>query len=397
MSNLTEYIVRNAEFKSQKYTLSDGRGLILEVNPAGSKYWIVRIYKNSKEIRRGIGTYPEVSLKEARKKAFELKNNAEDKIKSRLTFLECYDLCNKKRGASFAASTRKARDLRFSKYLKPYFSGLLMSDITTANIADLCQNILNDGKYEVARRVYMIISQVFELAIMEGIVNANPADVLSRSKSFFPQHIALNYAAITEPSEIAILLKSISAYPNPLVKYAMQMSAYAFCRPGELRQAEWSEINFDEKQWIIPVEKTKKRREHIIPLTEQMLSVLGKLKIYSGNSRWLFPSSRNDGRCLSDGTVRVALRAMGYPKEKMTAHGFRSTASSILNHFGWPTDVIEAQLAHLDTTVRGVYNRTLYLPQRRIMVQWYNDYLDALRDSKSIPAKPDLNLIYSGY
>lgn len=394
MSNLTEYMVRTAEFKSRKYTLSDGRGLILEVNPAGAKYWIVRIYKNCKEIRRGIGTYPEVSLKEARKRAFELKNSEDGKIKSKVTFSECYELYNKKRGATLAASTRKARDLKYNKYLKPHFGERRISEITTAHIADLCQNILNDGKQEVARRVYMMISQVFELAIMENIVMSNPAEILSKSKSFFPQHIALNYAAITEPSEIAILLKSIAAYPNPLVRYAMQMSAYAFCRPGELRQAEWSEINIEEKQWIIPVEKTKKRREHIVPLTEQMLSILDKLKMYSGNSRWLFPSSRNDGRCLSDGTIRVALRAMGYPKEKMTAHGFRSTASSILNHFGWPTDVIEAQLAHLDTTVRGVYNRTLYLPQRRIMMQWYSDCLDAMRDGTDILAKPDLNLIY---
>lgn len=395
MSNLTEYMVRTAEFKSRKYTLSDGRGLILEVNPAGAKYWIVRIYKNCKEIRRGIGTYPEVSLKEARKRAFELKNYENDNKKSKLTFAECYELYNEKRAANLAASTRKARDLRFGKYLRPYFGDLRMSEITTANIADLCQNILKDGKYEVARRVYMIISQVFELAILEEIVLSNPADILSKSKTFFPQHIALNYAAITDPSEIAILLKTIAAYPTPIVRYAMQMSAYAFCRPGELRQAEWSEINFDEKQWVIPVEKTKKRREHIVPLTEQMLSILDKLKVYSGNSKWLFPSSRNDGRCMSDGTIRIALRAMGYPKEKMTAHGFRSTASSILNHFGWPADVIEAQLAHLDTTVRGVYNRTLYLPQRRIMMQWYSDCLDAMRDGTDILAKPDLDAVYT--
>lgn len=387
-------MVKHAEFKSKKYTLSDGRGLILEVNPAGAKYWIVRIYKNSKEIRRGLGTYPEVSLREARKLASELKYANECPVKSKMTFADCYKLYNEKQATNMAASTIKARELRYQKYLKPYFANLRMADITTSNIADICKNILNDGKYEVARRVYMIISQVFDLAQLEHIVQSNPADILSKAKGFFPKHTALNYAAITDPSELAVLLKAISSYPNPIVRYALQMSAYSFCRPGEIRQAEWSEIHQHDCQWVIPVEKTKKRREHIVPLTKQMLKLIDKLKIYSYGSQWLFPSSRNDGRSMSDGTVRIALRTMGYSKEIMTAHGFRSTASSILNHFGWPKDVIEAQLAHLDTTVRGVYNRTLYLPQRQLMMQWYNDYLDALRDGTSIPAKPNLNSIY---
>lgn len=395
MSGLTEYMIRTSDFRSKKYTISDGRGLMLEVNPNGSRYWIVRIYRDGKEVRRGIGTYPAISLREARKIAFTLKNEKVEDVKSKMTFAECYELYNEKRCAKMADSTKKARELRYKKYIKPYFAGLRLSKITTADIADICHKILDDGKEEVARRIYMMISQVFDFAMMEQIVNSNPALSLSKSKNFFPKHVALNYAALIDPSEIAMLLRSIEAYPNPIVRYAMQLSAYSFCRPGEIRTAEWSDLNLAERQWVIPLEKTKKRREHIVPLTKQILALLDKLKYYSGDSQWLFPSSRNDGRPMSDGTVRVALRAMGYPKEKMTAHGFRSTASSILNYFGWPHDVIEAQLAHLDTTVRGVYNRTIYLPQRRYMLQWYNDFLDALRDGTDIPAKPNLDLIYT--
>lgn len=302
MSSLTEYMIKNADFRQKKYNLSDGRGLMLEINPNGSKYWIVRIYKDGKEIRRGIGTYPAVNLREARKRAFQLKNETDVTPKTKLTFGECYEMYNQKRCASLTESTKKARALRYRKYLKPYFAGLCMSEITTAHIADVCQNILNDGKNEVARRIFMMISQVFDFALVEHIVSVNPADTLSRSRTFFPPHTALNYAAITEPSELAALLRCIDAYHAPIVRIAMKLSAYSFCRPGEVRTAEWQEINLSEKVWTIPAAKMKKRREHIVPLSTQICRMLDELKFYSGDSKWLFPSARSDGRPMSDGT-----------------------------------------------------------------------------------------------
>lgn len=385
---LTEYMLKNAPIKNKKYTLSDGRGLLLEVNPNGSKYWIVRIYENRREYRRSLGTYPEVNLKVARAKAFELKNARNYKINvDKTTFADVYKLFYEKRLKKLSDSYQRTVKLRWEKYIEPEFGKLRIVDITPNNVLRLCQDIIEKGYIDTSHRIRMLISQVFEFAIVEDIISVNPAASISRAK-LLKTHMQLNYAAITEPAQIGLLMRSIEEYPHIIVKIAMKLSAHCFCRPGEIRKAEWSEISFENNLWVIPSEKMKKRRDHIVPLSKQVIRMLEDLKKETGSSKWLFPSARGDGRPMSDGTVRIALRSMGYPKEQMTAHGFRSMASTILNFYEWPKDIVESQLAHIDTTVRGVYNRSLYLPQRKIMMQWWSDTLDALQNNKKVPKKP---------
>lgn len=389
-------MLKNAIIKDKKYTLSDGRGLLLEVNPNGSKYWIVRIYENNREYRRSLGTYPEVNLKAARAKAYELKSARDYKIDvDKATFADIYKMFYEKRLKSLSEGYLRTVKLRWGKYIEPEFSKLRIVDITPSNILNLCQDIIDKGYIDTAHRIRMLISQVFEYAIVEDIISINPAASISKSK-LLKTHIALNYAAITDPKQIGVLMRSIDEYPYTIVKIAMKLSAYCFCRPGEIRKAEWSEISFENKLWVIPAEKMKKRRDHEVPLSSQVIRMLEELKRETRSSKWLFPSARGDGRPMSDGTVRIALRSMGYPKDQMTAHGFRSMASTMLNFYDWPRDVIEAQLAHIDNTVRGVYNRNLYLPQRKTMMQWWSDTLDALQNNKKVPKKPKDLLSFSG-
>ena len=187
-------------------------------------------------------------------------------------------------------------------------------------------------------------------------------------------------ATLTKPADIARLMRGIDGYPQGVVRYALQFSALVFCRPGEIRHAEWTEIDFDAAEWRIPAEKMKMKRAHIVPLARQVVELLTKLNPLTGRGRWLFPSARMDGRPMSENTIRVALRSMGYTNDDMTPHGFRGMASTRLNEMGWPPDVIERQLAHVErNSVRAAYNHAEYLDERRKMMQAWADYLDELR------------------
>jgi integrase len=165
----------------------------------------------------------------------------------------------------------------------------------------------------------------------------------------------------------------------------MKLSALVFCRPGEVRAAEWKEMDWEKAQWVIPEEKMKMKLLHLVPLAQQSLELLKELRALTGHQKWLFPSTRNDGRCMSENTVRVALRSMGYGNADMTAHGFRGMASSVLNENSFNADWIERQLSHVDkNAVREAYNHAKYLPQRREMMQWYADWLDNVKGSQAV-------------
>jgi integrase len=191
-----------------------------------------------------------------------------------------------------------------------------------------------------------------------------------------------HYAAITESEKIGILMRQINAYPYDVVRCALKFSVLAFCRPGEIRAAEWKEIDWDKALWNIPASRMKMKQPHIVPLARQAIGLLNELRQFTGKQRWLFPSTRNDDRCMSENTIRVALRSMGYGNEDMTPHGFRAMASTVLNSNAFPKDHIERQLAHAErNAVRDAYNHAEYLPQRREMMQWYADWLDSTAKS----------------
>ena len=270
----------------------------------------------------------------------------------------------------------KTIKLRLKKYILPEFEKMPLNEITSGLILNLCRKIEDRGTIEMASWVKTLIGQIFRYAIATDRAENDPTSAL---KNALASRKHKHMAALTKPSEIAMLIKNINEYPRQIVQCALKFSALTFCRPGEIRQAEWSEIDFENKEWRIPAEKMKMKRVHIVPLSRQAVELLHFLQKFTGKNKWLFPSARNNGKPMSNNAVRVALRSMVYTNDDMTAHGFRAMASTRLNEMGWSADVIERQLAHSDNNaVRAAYNHAEYLDERKKMMQFWADYLDEL-------------------
>ena len=267
--------------------------------------------------------------------------------------------------------------LRLDRLIFPFIGHMKLKDITSGMVLQLCRRIESKGTIETASRVKQLIGQVFNYAIATDRAETNPTLALYGALETRKEK---HYAAITEPDKIAVLMRQIDAYPYDVVRLALKFSALVFCRPGEIRAAEWKEIDWEKKQWNIPGGRMKMKRAHVVPLAQQALDVLSELRRFTGGKRWLFPSARGDDRCMSENAIRVALRSMGYGNDDMTAHGFRAMASTVLNENGFASDLIERQLAHVEkNAVRAAYNHAEHLPQRREMMQWYADWLDMIK------------------
>ena len=373
---LTDIQIKALKPQNKKYSVSDGRGLILEVRPNGAKYWIVRFWVKGKEKRKHLGSYPEMSTKEARIKAAEAKTETLVPQKDKITFGEIVSEWLEKKMSDKKDSYLHTINLRLRNYILPEFEKFPLNEITSGMILKLCRKLEDRGTIETAARVKTLIGQIFRYAIATDRTENDPTIALRNAlASRQPKHMA----AITKPSDIAMLMKNINSYPRVIVRCALKFSALTFCRPGEIRQAEWSEIDFDACEWRIPAEKMKMKRVHIVPLSRQAIELLTFCQQLTGKGRYIFPSARMDGRPMSDNTIRVALRSMGYTNDDMTAHGFRAMASTRLNEMGWTPDVIERQLAHVErNSVRAAYNHAEYLDERRKMMQFWADYLDKL-------------------
>ena len=373
---VTDIQIKALKPQDKKYSVSDGRGLILEVRPNGAKYWIVRYWIKGKEKRKHLGSYPEMSTKEARIKAAEAKTDTLVPQKDKVLFGEIVAEWLEKRMLDKKESYIRSIKMRLRKYILPELEKFSLSEITSGMILKLCRKLEDRGTIETAARVKTLIGQIFRYAIATDKTENDPTVAL-RNALASRQH--KHMAALTKPSDIAMLMKNINSYPRVIVRCALKFSALTFCRPGEIRQAEWSEIDFENCEWRIPAEKMKMKRVHIVPLSRQAIEVLTNCRQLTGNGRYIFPSARNNGSPMSDNTIRVALRSMGYTNDDMTAHGFRAMASTRLNEMGWTPDVIERQLAHVErNSVRAAYNHAEYLDERRKMMQFWADYLDKL-------------------
>ncbi|GHV36343.1 integrase [Synergistales bacterium] len=379
--SLTELMIKQAKPEEKKYHMGDGHGLALEVHPSGKKYWIIRYWVAGKEKRTSAGTYPEVSLKQARDKNMDFRRSLETGkpigADSETFATVAAEWMEKRMAPVCAESYLRTIRLRLDRIIYPAIGHMKMSDITSSHILAMCRNIEGKGNIETASRVKTLIGQIFRYAIATSRVDSDPTYAL---KGALQTRQEKHYSTLTDPSKIALLIRSIDAYPFAVIRCALKFSALTFCRPGEIRHAEWKEIDFEKAQWNIPPEKMKMKRPHIVPLSIQTTVTLRELYFLTGNQTWLFPSARRDGRPMSDGGIRVALRAMGYGNDDMTAHGFRAMASTVLNESGlFLSDVIERQLAHVESnSVRAAYNHAEYLPQRRDMLQWWADWLDGL-------------------
>ncbi|QUM73568.1 tyrosine-type recombinase/integrase [Sphingopyxis granuli] len=396
---LTDTAVRNAKPKEKPYKLGDAGGLFLLVQPTGGKLWRLKYRLDGREKKLGIGTYPAISLSDARKRrdqARELIANGRDpsrekqlakqraKVSADNTFgAIASEFIDKRRREGMAASTANKSKYYIAR-MGVTFARLPIAEITPPDVLAVLRRIEATGNYETARRVLQLAGRVFRYAVATARLESAPTrDLRGALTAPTPKH----YGAITDPKRAGELLRAIDGYDGyPLTKLAMQISPHVFVRPGELRHAEWSEIDFEAALWTIPADKMKMRRAHHVPLSQQTIALFRQVYEITGPAGYVFPSMRTRSRPMSENTINAGLRRLGYSGDEMTAHGFRAMASTLLNESGkWSADAIERALAHGDTDkVRAAYHRGQHWQERVEMAQWWSDHLDTLRDGAEI-------------
>lgn len=375
------------EAKSKKYF--DGNGLYLEVAPAGGKWWRLKYRINGVEKRISLGVYPDVSLKKAREKAFAHRKIVDEgfdpsverrreHLKERLTFSQVTTEWLAKTESEWTESHKIATKSRIKRLILPRIGSLPIDAITPPEILALCNAVKTSVSVYMAHVILSLCGRICRHAVVCGYLPSDPCRDLVNA---LPSHKHKPMAALVKPKDITRLLQAIEIYEGDFkTKCALKLLPLCMVRTGELRQVEWSEVDFEEKLWTVPAEHTKRRREHLVPLSEQALNILQELKKVTGHCKFLLPGRRSETRIMSENTVNAALRYMGFSSDEMCGHGFRSMASTRLNEMGFRFDVIEKQLAHEDdNTVRRVYNRAEYLDERRDMLQQWANYLDGLK------------------
>ena len=390
---LTEIKVRRAKTDpAKKITkMSDAGGLYLLLNPTGSKYWRWKYRFEGKEKLLAIGVYPHVGLKEARDlrdAARRLLRGGRDPSEAKraakkpasaigVTFEVVAKEWLAKRASNWVPTHTATVVARLERYVFPTLGGRPVGEITAPEILEVLRTLEARGTIETAHRVNQIIGQVLRYGVAVGRATRDPsADLRGALATRRVRH----HAAIIDPREIGGLMRAIKGYGGSLtVRAALQLSALTFVRSGELRRAEWAEVDFDTATWRIRAERMKMRSEHIVPLSRQAVELLRELHRVTGAGQYIFPGGRTAARPMSENGITAALRAMGYEKGKMTAHGFRTMASTQLNELGFRGDWIERQLAHCERDgVRAAYNSAEYLSDRRSMMQAWADHLDRL-------------------
>lgn len=391
---LTDLQVKQASPRERDWKLADGGGLYILVRPNGAKLWRMKYRQHGKEKKLAFGRYPEVGLKEARllrdEARVEIGRGGDPARRKREEKIAAYI----RAGDTFESvaheyiAKREAEGLAMATLVKSnWLAGVLNKSIGHRPIAEITPHEMlsvlkrheQQGHYEKARRLRSFASRVFRYAVSTLRAEHDPCSPL-RGALISPK--AKHYAAIIDPGELGGLLRAIDSYEgNFTTMFALQIAPHVFVRPGELRHAEWEEINWNAAVWRIPAGKMKSRRPHAVPLSRQVLGLLEQLRELNGGSRYVFRSLHARDRPMSENTVNAALRRMGYTGDEMTAHGLRSTASTLLNESGlWNEDAIERALAHQDqNVVRGIYHRGQHWEERVRMAQWWSDYLDGLR------------------
>ncbi len=383
--------------KTQK-KLSDSGGLYLLVKKSG-KYWRLDYRFGNKRKTMAIGVYPRVSLKEARAKRESAKKLLEQNIdpsqskqsdrrkaiakSNAATFKGVATEWMAKQSAQWVKTTIVNTQAKLDKHILPWIGSRPIAEIEAPDILALVQRVEKRGTIETAHRLKMLCSRIFRYGIATGKVKYDPTVGLQGALT--PLNVK-HRATITEPKAVGALLRAIYAFEGTfVVQCALRITPYVFVRPGELRHAEWSEIDLEKAEWRIPAEKMKMRVMHIVPLASQVVDILNELHALTGNGKYVFPSIRNASRPMSENTVNASLRRIGYSKEEICAHGFRAMASTILHEQGWPSDVIERQLAHKEgNAIKEAYNHARHLPERVKLMNHWADYLDGLRDGAEI-------------
>lgn len=392
---LTDTAIRNAKPKEKPYKVADSQGLYLLVNPRGSKLWRVKYRMNGAERKLALGAYPEITLAEARAARDAARRQLAHAVDPNVAKRQARIEASMRAGNSFASVAEELIAKRekegvsprtlekytwLLKLLGPDFGRRPVAEITPAELLHELKHHERRGRLETAKRMRSFASRVFRYAAATTRAERDPAQLLLGA---LIQPRVKHFAAITEPTAFGGLLRAIEDYSgDPAVMHALKLTPHLFQRPGELRQMEWAEINFEKAVWTLPSDKMKMRQPHAVPLSRQALAILKSMQGLTGKGKYVFPSVRTRARPISENTVTAALRRMGYTKEQMTTHGFRTSASSLLNESGkWNPDAIERALAHMVSgEIRRIYNQSAYWAERVAMAQWWSDYLDELRE-----------------
>jgi integrase len=389
---LNDKAVRNAKPADRGYKLADGKGLYLFVTPTGSKLWRHKYRFLKKEKLLSFGPYPELTLAEARQMRDEARRQilrgidpGQAKRETELLILDraanTFELVAREwlvnSSAKWVPSHTARITKRFEQDVFPSIGARAVSEVTARELLQMLRKIEARGVIETAHRIHQNCGQVFRYAIATGRAER---DVATDLRGALKPIVSTHHASIADPKGVADLLRAIYGYEGAIVtRCALRLAPLVFVRPGELRHAEWTEIDFGKAEWRIPAAKMKMKAVHIVPLSTQSLAVLKTIQAVTGDGRYVFPSVRTPDRPMSENTVNAALRRLDYTTDEMTGHGFRSMASTMLNEQGWNRDAIERQLAHGERdSVRAAYNYAEHLPERRKMMQAWADYLEAL-------------------
>jgi integrase len=403
-----DVVYRAAKPKEKDYTINDGSGLVLLVKSTGVKLWRFIYRFGGKQNRLSFGAYPSTTTESARRKAEkarvqiandidpaevkkqikELANVDADNAKLKeagLTIPNCFADITSQWLASIAhltsAITQIKKTSRLERLAFPVLGDLPIKDIRSSDVLAALKPLIDKMQLETAHRLHAEIGSVFAYAIVHNFTDYDPSQPVAKQ---IPAQKVKHRAAIIDPSLVGQLLRDIGNYQGTfVVQSAFRISPLLFQRPGEIRQLLWSDIDLEAKEWRPYISKTD--FHHIVPLSSQAIAILEAIKPLTGGCQYVFPSSRGDGRPMSDNTIRTALKSLGYDSDTMTAHGFRTTASTLLNEQGWSPDAIERQLAHSPRDqVRAAYNRAQYLDERRRMMQSWADYLDGLKNGAQV-------------
>jgi integrase len=389
---LSDTSIRNTRPATKTVKYFDEHGLYLEVSPAGGKWFRLKYRFDGKEKRLSLGVYPEVGLKDARERrdaARKLLANGVDPSENRKaqksaradSVANSFEVVAREWFAEYSSTwveRHRTRILsRFENDVFPWIGEKPIADITAPDVLTVMRRIESRGALDTAHRILNHCGQVFRYAVATGRAMRDPSGDL---RGALPPASGKHFAATTDPKRVAEILRAIDGYEGTLtVRSALRLAPLLFVRPGELRKAEWADIDLDGAEWRFLVTKTQ--TDHIVPFSKQALEILRELHPLTGRGRFVFPSARSGDRPMSDNAVLAALRRMGIPKDEMSGHGFRAVARTILDEvLGVRPDFIEHQLAHAVRDPNGrAYNRTAHLPERHKMMQLWSDYLDKLK------------------
>ncbi len=391
---LTDTVIRNTKHNDKLQKLWDSGGMYLLLTSTGSRLWRLDYRYNNKRKTLSLGTYPAIPLKlarERRDKARELLAQGVDPSAKRkaekCAEVDTFEAVAREWFTKYLPTWAKTHSSKVIRRMErdvfPWIGSRPISEVSAPELLAALRRIEARGAVDTAHRAHQNCGQIFRYAIATGRATRDPSADL---RGAIPPAQGGHYATITDPNRIGDLLRAIETYNGSFItRCALRLAPLLFVRPGELRNAQWSEFDLDAASWYIPAERMKSGAPHIVPLSRQVVAILKELYPLTGSGHYLFPSVRASNRSMSDNTLNAALRYLGYDRETITGHGFRGMASTLLNEQGWHRDAIERQLAHGERNkVRAAYNHAEYMPERKKMMQAWGDYLEGLRKNRKV-------------